>query len=60
MSKKQYISPSANRSISLYMETKILAASVVESFNTGGVETAGQTVQEKDFSDETHFSHDWE
>ena len=60
MSKKQYISPSVVRSVAVETGAEILAGSVVEAFNEGGVETTGQEVKEMDFSNEASFSHDWE
>ncbi len=60
MSKKQYISPSVVRSVRVETGAEILAGSVVDSLNQGGVETTGQEVQQMDFSNEASFSHDWE
>ena len=60
MRKKEYIIPAISRTISVDLETPILAGSVVDSLNEGGVQTTGQEVQEMDFSDEAQFSHNWE
>ena len=42
------------------LESRILAGSVVDKFNAGGVTTAAQSYEEKDFSNTTSFSHEWE
>lgn len=60
MQKKEYIIPAITRTISVEMEESILAGSVVDSFNEGGVKSAGQAVEEVDFSDDTMFNQDWE
>ncbi len=60
MRKSKYISPAVVRSVAIETDTEILAGSVVDVFNEGGVQSTGQEVQEMDFSNETAFSHDWE
>ena len=60
MSKKQYISPSVVRSVRVETGAEILAGSVVDSLNQGGVDTVGQAVETKDFDDGTSFNHQWE
>ena len=60
MRKKEYIIPAISRTISVDLETPILAGSVVDSFNAGGVMTQSQEVESKDFDDPTSFNHQWE
>ncbi len=60
MNKSKYKTPAIKRKISIDMETPILAGSVVDAFNEGGVKSAGQEVVDQDFSNETLFNHDWE
>lgn len=54
-----YTPPRLSPDLPLALESRILAGSVVDKFNAGGVKTNGQTYEEKDFSSSS-FSHEWE
>ncbi len=55
----KYIPPLVLDHVELETESPILAGSVVDSFNAGGVKTNGQEVQDMNIADESSFSHDW-
>ncbi len=55
-----YTPPRLSPDLPLALESRILAGSVVDKFNSGGVETSGQEVKEMDFSNTEVFSHEWE
>lgn len=55
--KEKYVAPCIKRKVTLHLEDGILAGSVVNKKTT--IETAGQKVETKDFSD-TGFNSTWE
>lgn len=55
-----YTPPRLSPDLPLALESRILAGSVVDKFNAGGVTTAAQSYEEKDFSNSSSFSHEWE
>jgi len=55
--KLKYIAPAVKRSVEIEMESDLLQGSVVTPTST--VDTAGQTVQNHDFSD-SGFNSKWE
>ncbi len=60
MNKCKYKSPAVIRRVSFEIESPLLAGSVVNNFNKGGVDTAGQEVVDKDMDDGANFNHVWE
>lgn len=54
---KNYVSPTVLRRVSVQLESPILAGSVVDKIEK--IETTGQQVETKDFSDYSSFTHDW-
>ena len=54
---KRYIAPAIIKTVSIEIETEILAASTVK--NDSEVKTLGQEVMTMDFS-QSSFNHDWE
>ncbi len=60
MNKSKYKTPAVIRKVSIELESPLLAGSVVDSFNAGGVDTTGQEVVKKNMDDGTSFNHIWE
>ena len=55
-----YAAPRILARLSLELEHSLLNSSVTEALNLAGVDTMGQEVEEKDFSNENYFKHEWQ
>ena len=60
MRKSKYISPAIVRSVAIETDTEILAGSVVDKLNEGGVDTTPQAVESTNFDNGESFNHVWE
>ena len=58
--KLPYSPPAVKRSLSLGMDERVLAGSIVQSINEGGVRFDGLEVEEMSFGTESPFNHQWE
>ena len=58
MIRKDYIAPTIKRQLHLCLETDLLVGSVVDKVEK--IESTGQQVETKDFSDHTSFNFNWD
>ncbi len=56
---KKYQTPVIYSTVKLELESSIMVASPTEALNLGGVDTAGQDVENYDFSNDNSFKHEW-